>query len=103
MTLSEPQRLSHPARFTAVILELAAMLLIELVFISLTPVPIELASPITDHIDTTPLMRILFDPTIRQAGLEHERLSGVILPAKIGLEQFGHIPTWNPYITTGEP
>ncbi len=43
------------------------------------------------------------DPGLRPPGLEHERLSGVIIPAELGLRQFGRIPLWNPYIYTGEP
>lgn len=56
-----------------------------------------------DGLDLQPLNQILFNPEMRQSGLEHERLSGVILAAQIGLQNYGHIPTWNPYIGTGEP
>ncbi len=43
------------------------------------------------------------DPALRPPGLEHERLSGVIIPAQLGLRQYGRIPLWNPYLFTGEP
>lgn len=36
-------------------------------------------------------------------GVEHERLTGVLLTVNVGLEQYDHIPTWNPYIGIGEP
>jgi len=42
-----------------------------------------------------------FDSQMTFAGLEHERLSGVLLPIKIGIEQYGRIPHWNPYLTFG--
>jgi hypothetical protein len=36
-------------------------------------------------------------------GTEHERLAGIVLAAKIGLNNYGHLPNWNPYIGIGEP
>jgi hypothetical protein len=45
----------------------------------------------------------LFDTDVRLDALEHERLSGVVLPIAIGLRRYNHIPTWNPYIGVGEP
>jgi hypothetical protein len=36
-------------------------------------------------------------------GVELERLAGVMLTAEVGLNDYGQIPTWNPYVGTGEP
>ena len=82
-------------------LELAALTFLALLFVSLwvQPPPDQQS----DHLDPTHLFEKLFDPTYRETQLEHERLSGVIYPVKIGLERYGHIPTWNPYISSGEP
>jgi len=43
------------------------------------------------------------DPHIQAAGVEHQRLSGLLIPAEIGLQRYGHIPTWNSYMGLGEP
>lgn len=42
-------------------------------------------------------------PNDAPAGVESERLTGVLLPIEIGLKNYGHIPTWNPYMGIGEP
>lgn len=39
----------------------------------------------------------------RIINIEHERLSGILIPVAIGLEEYGQIPTWNPYLSTGKP
>ena len=44
-----------------------------------------------------------FDPQRRPAGADHERLSGLIIPAQIGLGQHGRAPAWNFYAGAGEP
>lgn len=64
------------------LLELAAITLFGVIFISFS---------------------IPFEPEKRPDGLEHERLAGVVLPFEIGIKQYGHLPTWNPYIGLGEP
>ena len=49
------------------------------------------------------------DPGIRIQGIEHERLSGILIPIEMGLglseraSGIGHLPTWNPYLGTGTP
>lgn len=43
------------------------------------------------------------DPQRVPHALEHERLSGVLLPIEIGIKTYGRIPTWNPYIGSGTP
>ncbi len=90
-------------RHISLLFELIAVLLIALFYFSHIKPPPQLATAVDDHIDLTPLENTLLDPLIRQSGLEHERLTGVLLPVKIGLDNYGRIPTWNPYMTTGEP
>ena len=83
------------------ILELAAISLLAILFIALSvPDP---ANATSNELDIARLQTTLFDPAYRQTGLEHERLAGVLMPVKIGLEHYGHIPTWNPYMGDGEP
>lgn len=49
------------------------------------------------------------DPNNRLPGIEHERLSGILIPIEIGLgltertSGIGHLPAWNPYMGTGTP
>ncbi len=82
------------------LVEIGAISLLWLLFISqFAPAP----AFSENGLDSGPLLTALFDPTMRQTGLEHERLAGVLLPVKIGLTRYGHIPTWNPYIGMGEP
>lgn len=42
---------------------------------------------------------------MRISGIEHERLSGILIPVEIGLkdEDYRHVPTWNPYLSGGTP
>jgi hypothetical protein len=48
-------------------------------------------------------------PDSRLQGVEHERLSGILIPVAIGLglsdhaPGIGHLPAWNPYLGTGTP
>lgn len=48
-------------------------------------------------------------PDMRLRGVEHERLSGILVPIEIGLglseraPGIGHLPAWNPYLGTGTP
>lgn len=79
------------------------IILFGLLFFSLIPPPIGESVSVGDHLDFSPLINSLLNPDIRQTGLEHERLAGVLLPVKTGLEHYGRIPTWNPYMGTGEP
>ncbi|MEO8608318.1 MAG: hypothetical protein ABI690_10570 [Chloroflexota bacterium] len=83
------------------ILELAAISLLAVVFIALSVPEPENATP--NGLDLARVQTTLSDPTYRQTGLEHERLAGVLMPVKIGLEHYGHIPMWNPYMGNGEP
>lgn len=39
----------------------------------------------------------------RIINIEHERLSGILIPVSVGLEKYGQIPTWNPYLSGGVP
>jgi len=95
-------RNAHPLRAIRHALpELIAIVLLWALYISLFAPASPFVTP--DGLDTEPLRRVLFDPNMRQSGLEHERLVGAILPVKIGLERYGHIPTWNPYLGTGVP
>ena len=49
------------------------------------------------------------DPSMRITALEHERLSGILIPVELGLgltprfPAIGHIPTWNPFLGGGTP
>lgn len=49
------------------------------------------------------------DPGFRIQGIEHERLSGILIPVEMGLglseraPGIGHLPAWNPYLGTGTP
>lgn len=49
------------------------------------------------------------DPGNRIEGVEHERLSGILIPVQTGLglseraPGIGHLPAWNPYLGTGTP
>ncbi len=65
-----------------------------------TPLP-STQSSIT--LDLQSVSDTLFDTSIRPQGIEHERLAGAILPYKLGLERYGHLPTWNPYLSNGVP
>lgn len=56
-----------------------------------------------DGLDLSWLRQIVLDEDVRPIGLEHERLVGTILPVQIGLEHYGHIPFWNPYLGNGTP
>jgi hypothetical protein len=78
------------------ILEFAIITLLGLLYITLFP-----ARNVSDNPRTLELL--IARPDVRQDGLEHERLSGVLLPVEIGLRKYGHIPTWNPYVGVGEP
>ncbi|MCB9452668.1 MAG: hypothetical protein H6672_14615 [Anaerolineaceae bacterium] len=83
------------------LLELLTITLFGVLYIaSIVPAP-QYAS--ARNLDAQPLLNILLNPEMRQSGLEHERLSGVLIPAEIGLKQYGYIPAWNPYMGTGEP
>jgi len=101
--MSLPPR-QHPAfylRNIQFLFELTAITLLAILFISLSvPDPVNYTP---DGLETAQVETALFDPRYRQSGLEHERLAGVLLPVKIGLERYGHIPMWNPYISNGEP
>jgi hypothetical protein len=89
------------ARKIQVLFELAAITLLAILFICLSvPAP---ENYVPDGLETASVQRALFDPLYRQSGLEHERLAGVLLPIKIGLQRYGHIPMWNPYSSIGEP
>ncbi|MBZ0281965.1 MAG: YfhO family protein [Anaerolineae bacterium] len=93
---------SHPLRaIRHASPELIAIAILWALYISLFAPASPFVTP--DGLDTEPLRHVLFDPDMRQSGLEHERLVGAILPIKIGLERYGHIPTWNPYLGTGVP
>lgn len=42
-------------------------------------------------------------PDKSAAGVEHERLTGLVLAAEVGLARFEQIPSWNPHMGIGEP
>ena len=48
-------------------------------------------------------------PRFRLDAVEHERLSGILIPVQIGLglsnraPSIGHLPAWNPYLGSGTP
>lgn len=54
-------------------------------------------------LDLRPINTMLVDPTIRPSGVEHERLAGIIVPIRIGLQRYGDIPFWNSYLSNGVP
>jgi|GEM_PF-1760672 len=96
-----------PIRLTVIthrlqsLMELGIITLLATLFLCLSVR--DAASYTPDGLETARLTAALFDPNFRQSGLEHERLSGVLLPVKIGLTRYAHIPTWNPYMGGGEP
>ena len=60
----------------------------------------------TDH---NSLILSSLEPDKRIQAVEHERLSGLLIPVQIGLglderlPGIGHLPGWNPYLGTGVP
>jgi hypothetical protein len=84
----------------AYFLELALITGIALLFVSTFAVDRVKSPPPTNVAE---LANIWLNPTVKQAALEHERLVGTLLPVKIGIESFGQIPTWNPYLSSGVP
>ncbi|MFN8371979.1 MAG: hypothetical protein U0694_03765 [Anaerolineae bacterium] len=71
--------------------ELAALTLLWLLFVATYLYP------------TLSPARSALEPSWSGGGIEYERLSGVIIPIEIGLERYAHLPTWNPYMSTGIP
>ena len=65
------------------------------------------ALPTTDYsppaLDLNPIVSLLSNTSVRPLGTEHERLAGVILPIQVGLQRYGHIPSWNSYLSNGVP
>ncbi len=54
--------------------------------------------------DETSLELVHLNPEHRLLALEHERLSGILIPVEISLKADPpHLPTWNPYLNTGTP
>jgi hypothetical protein len=99
-------RLNRLFRFMAIIpfsllAEFAAILLLALLYGALFSPASRSSAP--DGMDIEPLRQLLTDPQITLSGLEHERLAGVILAARVGLQDYGHIPAWNPFVSTGVP
>lgn len=58
-------------------------------------------SPLNAELEQS--LRRWTDDSLRPTGLEFERLAGVILPFRIGLQANGHLPAWNPYLGSGVP
>lgn len=54
-------------------------------------------------LDTQSMELNALHPENRIVGIEHERLSGILVPVEIGLTQYQHVPTWNPYLSSGTP
>lgn len=88
-------------RYLSLTLELATVTLFGVLFVMLWVSPPPDSQPV--QLETADLITVLFDPAYRNISTEHERLSGVLYPVKIGLEKYGHIPGWNPYMGMGEP
>ncbi len=83
--------LPHPRRLRAwVRLRRGRLFALELALIA--ALALSFALPVLD-----------FSPDMRPPGREHERLSGLLIPAEMGLREYGRIPLWNPYLFTGEP
>ena len=82
------------------VLDAAVVLLITFLYgLSLSP-----ATPSSSLVADLEAVRHLWtDDALRPTGLEQERLAGVILPFRIGLQMDGHLPAWNPFISNGEP
>jgi hypothetical protein len=81
--------------------ELAAIALLWALYLSLIVPPPYTPEP--RGLDSSPLVDAWLNPDKRQPGVEHERLAGTLLPVFIGLERYGQIPTWNPYLSSGKP
>lgn len=92
--------LTYRTHRRAYLLELVLITGIALLFVGTFAVD-RVKSPPPSNI--AELANIWFNPTVKQAALEHERLVGTLLPVKIGLESFGQLPTWNPYLSSGIP
>jgi chromate transport protein ChrA len=90
--------LLHPSQTLP---ELAAIAFLWLLYLSLI-VPAAVVGPF-NQLDISPVIQAWSDPNFRQPGVEHERLAGVLVPVQIGLEHYDHLPTWNPYLGSGEP
>ncbi len=91
-----PSRSSRRGGLTQIIFELALITLVALLyfayFLSARP------------LNTPPDLSLGgLHPANRFGGLEYERLAGILLPIKTGLETYGQIPTWNPYLNVGTP
>lgn len=74
-----------------------------LYFCLLAPLPTNSGSTQNDGLNLKPLSSLISDLSIRPDALEHERLTGSILPIKFGLESYGRIPAWNPFLSNGVP
>lgn len=83
------------------LLELLLVTGIGLLYVTYFAPPLQ--GVVARNLDPQPLLNVLFNPEMRQTGLEHERLAGVLIPAEIGLRLYGYIPAWNPLMGTGEP
>jgi hypothetical protein len=83
------------------LIELAAITLIGLLYLAFS-VP---ARPNVQarELDLTALIDTWTNSDMRPTGIEQERLEGVLLPIRLGLQRYGRVSTWNPYIGGGEP
>jgi hypothetical protein len=67
----------------------------------MSPAPADTPAPLNANLDAQ--IRLWTDDALRPTGLEHERLAGVILPFRIGWQEYGHLPAWNPFMGSGQP
>jgi hypothetical protein len=93
--------MSNRIRPLNALVELAAIVLIGLLYLARAVPENPYVQP--RSLDLSALVDTWTNPDIRPTGIEQERLAGVLLPVEIGLQRYGRIPMWNPYIGTGEP
>ncbi|MCA0455761.1 MAG: YfhO family protein [Chloroflexi bacterium] len=83
--------------------ELLIITLVGIFFFALcAPVP-NPADQSTVALDLQPVRQLFTDPGIRPAGIEHERLAGILSPIRVGIQRYGHVPFWNSYLSNGVP
>ncbi|MEP6987176.1 MAG: hypothetical protein ABI970_16335 [Chloroflexota bacterium] len=85
------------------IIELFVISLLGCVYFALHTPSLAAADYSPPLLDLQSIPGLLTNTSVRPVGLEHERLAGTILPIRIGLQRYDHIPTWNSFLSNGVP